>query len=229
MNMTKIPIRAFIFDNDGVVINSEPIIFEATARVFASHGIHLLREDVQEGIGAGSKYVENPRKKYGLLHVTPEELMIAREKEFRRLASDSLRPFPGFFSLMQRLKTKCIRTALASSAATDVIYHNLLLAGIDAQLFDTIVDSTRIKNKKPAPDIFLEAASNLELSPNECLVIEDSPPGIEAAHRAGMKVVAISTSLPRMFLSQSDYIVDSVEELSAIADTLIDRLSHESE
>lgn len=219
--MAFLPLKAIIFDNDGIVIDSEPIIFEATANVFAAHGISLLKEDIQEGIGAGSKYVQIPKDKYGLAHVTVEELMIARETEFRKLASGRLHPFCGFFALMELLKEKGIRTALASSAATNVVYHNLSLAEIDAKLFDVIVDSSKIKNKKPFPDIFLAAALSLGISPSQCLVIEDAPPGIEAAHRAGMKVAAVSTSLPKSFLIHSDYIVDSFEELITMLDMLI--------
>jgi HAD superfamily hydrolase (TIGR01509 family) len=220
--------KAFIFDNDGVVINSEPIIFEATANVFSAHGIRLYKEDVQEGIGAGSKYVQYPKEKYGLTNITVEELMVARENEFRRLARGRLRPFPGFFSLMKLLKEKGIRIALASSAATEVVYHNLSIAEIDAGLFDNIVDSTKIKNKKPAPDIFLEAANNLCISPANCLVIEDAPPGIEAARRAGMRVVAVTTSLPKSFLSNADYVVDSIEDIIRMLDVLIEDFSNEA-
>ncbi len=227
IDITKTPTKAVIFDNDGVVVNSEPILFEATARVFATHGITLLKEDVQDGIGAGSKYVQHPKDKYGLANATVEELMIAREKEFRELARNRLRSFPGFFALMELLKRKGIHTALASSATTDVVYYNLALAGIDAKLFDTIVDSSKIKNKKPFPDIFLAAAANLSLSPTQCLVIEDAPPGIEAAHRAGMRVVAVATSLPKSFLEHSNYVVDSIEDLTVLLDTLIGGSLHE--
>lgn len=217
-----IQIKAFIFDNDGVVINSEPLIFEATARIFSAYGIDLKKEDVQKGIGAGSKYVEYPREKYGLVNVSVEELMRAREDEFRILASNKLKPFPGFFTLMKLLRKRGIRTALASSAATEVVYHNLSLAGIEPRLFDHIVDSTRIKNKKPAPDIFLAASDNLGIPPCNCLVIEDAPPGIEAARRAEMKVVALSTTLPKSFLTNSDYVVDSFEDLIDRVDEFIE-------
>lgn len=226
--MTKSPMRAFIFDNDGIVINSEPIIFEATARVFSSYGIRLHPEDVQGGIGAGSKYVQYPKEKYGLVNVTVEELMAAREKEFRKLAYGRLHPFPGFFTLMKLLKEKGILTALASSASTDVVYHNLSLANIDFRLFDNVVDSAKIENKKPFPDIFLAAAKNLCVPPSNCLVIEDAPPGIEAAHRAGMRVVAISTSLPKSFLNHSDYIIDSIEDIIGMLDKLVRGTSHEN-
>jgi HAD superfamily hydrolase (TIGR01509 family) len=221
-------IKAFIFDNDGVVINSEPLIFEATARVFSAYGINLKKEDVQKGIGAGSKYVEYPRDKYGLVYVSIEELMKARENEFRILAADRLQPFPGFFTLMKLLRQRGIRTALASSAATEVVYYNLSLAGIEPNLFDHIVDSTRIKNKKPAPDIFLAASEHLGIPPRNCLVIEDAPPGIEAARKAEMKVVALATTLPKSFLSNSDYVVDSFEDLIAMVDEFIEGSSNEN-
>ena len=155
----------------------------------------------------------DPLQKYGLQHVSVDELMQAREAAFRALAVAQLRPFPDFIPFVDFLRRHGVRTALASSALTEVILHNLGLAGIDTQLFDAIVDSSNIQRKKPAPDIFLAGAAHLEVLPGDCLVIEDSPPGIAAAKNAGMPVIAVTTSFPRARLRAADMVVRSLKDI----------------
>ena len=208
--------KGIIFDSDGVVLDSEPINLEAARLVFAMHGIQIQREDVQEGIGAGSKYMSDPMVKYGLNGVTVEQLMSAREARFRELAAERLAPFPGLHDLVGQLKKIGIKTALASSAATDVVMTNFEIAGLDPSVFNIVVNSSVIRHKKPAPDIFLQAAKDLGLPPSHCLVIEDSLAGIEAAKRAGMKVVAVASSFPKDRLLDADYVVADLKELLAL-------------
>jgi HAD superfamily hydrolase (TIGR01509 family) len=155
-------------------------------------------------------------EKYGLTRVTLAQLMAEREQVFRQIAPGRLRPFPGLTQVMAILKARRIQTALASSAETTVVLANLAIAGIDPTLFDVIVDSSLIPHKKPAPDIFLQAATDLGLSPATCVVVEDSVPGIQAGKRAGMRVVAVATSLPRAQLIEADVVADSIEDLISI-------------
>lgn len=107
------PLKAIIFDNDGVVVNSEPLIFKAATDVFARYGIRLFPEDVQDGIGAGAKYMGDPARKYNLKSVSLEQLVLEREERFRELAKDNLKPFPGLKSLLNFLKKNHIKTAVA--------------------------------------------------------------------------------------------------------------------
>lgn len=214
--MSIVSLKAIIFDNDGVVVNSEPLIFKAASEVFARYGIRLLPEDVQEGIGAGVKYMGDPAQKYNLTDVSLEQLVLEREDRFRELAKNNLRPFPGLKPLLDFLKQNHIKTAVASSATHDVVLTNLKMAGIDPGVFDNIVDSSAIQNKKPAPDIFLKAADNLGIQPAECIVIEDSLAGIEAARRAGMCVIAFASSFQKQRLMHADFTVEKFEEILEI-------------
>ncbi|PIR20976.1 MAG: hypothetical protein COV45_03685 [Deltaproteobacteria bacterium CG11_big_fil_rev_8_21_14_0_20_47_16] len=207
---------AVIFDNDGIVLDSEPINFEAARLVFEKYGVQLLPQDVQEGIGAGSKYMSDPMTKYSLSGTTVEQLMKEREARFRELASGRLAPFPGLHDLVGYLGKFGVRTAVASSATTEVVMTNFGIAGLEPNTFNIIVDSSVIKHKKPAPDIFLQAAKDLDVPPSQCLVIEDSIAGIEAAKRAGMKVVAVASSFPKERLSDADYVVTDLKELLAL-------------
>lgn len=214
--MSTVSLKAVIFDNDGVVVNSEPLIFKAASDVFAKYGIRLLPEDVQEGIGAGAKYMGDPAQKYNLTNVPLEQLILEREDRFRELAKNNLRPFPGLKPLLDFLKQNHIKTSVASSAIHDVVLTNLKMAGIGPGIFDNIVDSSAIQNKKPAPDIFLRAADNLGVQPAECIVIEDSLAGVEAARRAGMRVIAFASSFPKQRLKHADFTVEKFEEILEI-------------
>ena len=80
--------------------------------------------------------------------------------------------------------------------------------------FDTIVSSKDVTIGKPAPDIFLKAARRIALNPHDCIVIEDSLPGIEAAKAAQMLVIALTTTREREELTDADIIVNSLDELS---------------
>ena len=83
---------------------------------------------------------------------------------------------------------------------------------------DVIVTGDEVSNSKPAPDIFIKAAEKLQLSFNECLVIEDAPAGIAAAHAGGMKVIALTSTYPSAELQQADAVVQSLSQLQVSTD-----------
>ena len=205
--------KAIIFDCDGVVVDSEPLIFQATKQVFRKYGVDLQRQDVLEGIGAGSKYVSDPREKYNLSRVSVEDLMKARSEAYQALADKDLRAKEDVLPFLRWLKDRAFLTGLASSSPNTMVRRSLSSAKVDPELFDKIVDGDSIQRKKPAPDVFLKASDLLGVPPKSCLVIEDAPPGIQAALAAGMKCVAITGSVPTERLSSADLVIDRFEEL----------------
>lgn len=117
------------------------------------------------------------------------------EKEglYRELSKGRLSPMKGLHQLIDRLKAEGIPVALATSAPQLNVTHTLAeLQLTDA--FPVIVRGDEVARGKPAPDVFIEAARRLGVNPADCLVFEDAPMGIEAAHAAGMRVVALTTS-----------------------------------
>ena len=91
-------------------------------------------------------------------------------------------------------------------------------------LFDAVVNGRDVTRGKPAGDVFLLAAERLKLDPKRCIVVEDAPVGVEAAHRAGMAVVAVNGTVSSQKLSAADLVVDSLRRLSPeIFVGLIDR------
>ena len=117
------------------------------------------------------------------------------EKEglYRELSRGRLAPMPGLNALIQRLKDDGIAVALATSAPEPNVAHTLAELGLSAA-FPIIVRGDQVARGKPAPDVFLEAARQLNLPPAQCLVFEDAPMGVVAAQAAGMPVVALTTS-----------------------------------
>ncbi|MFH1263764.1 MAG: HAD family phosphatase [Pseudomonadota bacterium] len=209
-------LRGVLFDCDGVVVDSEPLIFEVTKKLFAPFGVDLQLDDVRPGIGAGGKYVSAPMEKYGITDVTVEEMLRRRTSAYLELAKEKLRPLPGFETLMEEIRKRGLKTALASSSSNHWVMESLKAVSIDPKRFDFIVDGDSIAKKKPNPDVFLEAAEGLNLKPAECLVIEDAAPGIEAAHRAGCRCVALTSTLPREKLTPADYLVDRLTDVIPI-------------
>ena len=213
-------LEVIIFDCDGVVIDSEPIIFEAARRLFNEFSIDLQHADIAGGIGAGPKYLSDPLEKYQLHDkVTLQQLIDGREHYYKELAVEKLRPMDGFLQLHQLIKNLGLKSALASSAMTSTIYFNLAAASILPSDFDYIVDSSKVTNKKPAPDIFLAAADYLKVHPKRCLVVEDALTGIEAAHRADMPCVALTSSFDQQKLAAADWVIDHLDELTSLFTT----------
>jgi len=128
-----------------------------------------------------------------------------REKEglYRELSKGRLLPMKGLHGLIDRLTQDRIPTALATSAPKLNVEHTLAELGL-AQAFPIIVRGDEVARGKPAPDVFIEAARRLGVDAADCLVFEDAPMGIEAAHAAGMRVVALTTSFQAAHFEQLD-------------------------
>ena len=114
-----------------------------------------------------------------------------------------MKPLAGLINLLKELKTNGVKTAVGSSAPT--VNVDFVLDGLDIrQYFDQVVDSSGVAKAKPAPDIYLKAANLLEVNPANCVVFEDAAAGIDAAQKAGMKVVGVATTLDYENLSHTD-------------------------
>src|SRR5687768_2946362 len=134
-----------------------------------------------------------------------EWLAYEHEKEglYRELSRGRLAPLNGLHQLIDRLKQEGIPMALATSAPKPNVEHTL--AELDlAGAFPIIVRGDEVARGKPAPDVFIEAARRLGVEPEGCLVFEDAPMGIEAAHAAGMRVVALTTSFQASHFEELD-------------------------
>jgi HAD superfamily hydrolase (TIGR01509 family) len=174
-----------ISDCDGVLVDSEPISIAVLLDVLARAG-HVMDEETAYRLFLGRSMattIELLRNDFGFV-VTSDHLDQARtalNERFRR----ELKPIPGVRNALGKLSApRCI----ASSSKPERIRLSLSLTGLLDQFEPHIYSAAMVERGKPAPDLFLHAARDMGAEPGRCLVIEDSPAGVEAAKAAGMGV-----------------------------------------
>lgn len=216
-------IKAVIFDMDGVIIDSEPLHYKVfmdyTKRKF---GLTISNEEYNTFIGTSNKSIyAKLRERYNIKGDIDAIIKEYEEEciEFL-LSSKSEKPIPGVDTLIKNLHQEQIKLALASSSPKKHI--NIILDLFDmSQYFEVKVSGQEVKNGKPAPDIFLQAAEMIHVLPEECLVFEDSKNGIAAAKEAGMKCIAFyNPNSGNQDLSRADQIVKSFSEVENEIDFL---------
>lgn len=204
-------LKAVVFDMDGVLIDSEPVHFAANKRMMREQfGIELVYEDYRGFIGSTvEKIWKFYREKYKLYQYEWNQLMDMAESVLAQMVEkDGYPEIKGAVKMVRSLKEKGHLLALASSSPMTSILRNLKSLGI-TECFDTIVSGMEVENPKPAPDIFLQAAGNLRVKPDECIVIEDSCNGAKAAKAAGMACLGfINPNSGNQDLSEADYLFE---------------------
>lgn len=214
-------VSAVIFDLDGTVIADEDEYGEAFSKVLAGFGIAVNSDYPHQG-GIGVE--ENWRifkEKYNIkTDKTNAELAAETQAEYIKLIP-GITLKDGFEDLIEGFRLAGIKTALATSNTWNVVEKLFDSLGIE-KYFDSVTTGEEVGEKKPNPEIFEVAADKLVVSSNECLVIEDSVAGVEAAKSAGMKVVAIARdSRHKKELLKANLVVD---DLSGITPDAIGKL-----
>lgn len=205
---------AVIFDMDGVIIDSNPYHKEAWLQFAEKHNIELKEEEVGEKI-FGKTNTTALRDVFGKEFSPEENMKLGEEKEaiYRELHEKDLVPIPGVRQYLERLKQNGIPMAVATNAPVSNVDFIMERTGL-RHYFEVVIDSSSVKNGKPDPEIYLKSAEKLGMPPARCIVMEDSVPGAEAGLRAGMKVIAITTTHSKEELSQTHLVIDAYEELS---------------
>jgi len=209
-----------IFDVDGVIADSESVNVRATALAFEElFGLSGVRaRDFEAGIGRGAEeYVRAGARAHGR-QLTAQEVAAgvkARQDTFLRLLqADDLPAFPGVLGLIgAALEDDSFCAAIATSSTREKSGAVLSSARVPVERM-VYVCGDDITRKKPDPEVFLLACRRLGLPPASCVVIEDAPNGVQAAHRAGCTCVAVTNTCPREALAAADLTVDSLEEVS---------------
>lgn len=192
--------RGVIFDLDGVLVSTDELHYRAWKELADREGIPFDREANHRLRGVSrmeSLEIILERASRPYTDEQKQAMAAAKNDRYRELLA-TLTPcdlLPGAAEIVENLRRKGIRTAVASSSRNaPLILERTGLAG----RFDAVVDGRDIARTKPHPEIFLLAARRLGLTPAECVVVEDAPAGIEAARRAGMAYYGIGSarSLP---------------------------------
>ena len=182
-----------IFDMDGVLTDSEPIINAAAIAGLKDFGVDSRPEDFIPFVGTGEdRYIGGVAELYGR-KFTPE--MKKRVYEiYLDILPGMIKTFPGVIEMIHRLTAAGVIQAVASSADRIKVEANLRGIGLDLELFRVIVTGEDVRDKKPSPAIYLATASRLNILPENCCVVEDAINGVTAAKAAGMRCVAVEHS-----------------------------------
>ncbi|OWZ83859.1 HAD family hydrolase [Natranaerobius trueperi] len=208
-------IKAVIFDMDGVIIDSEPIHIEIEKKLIKKMGIELDSKQHESYIGMTMEALWEQIRSDFKLNYSVEELVENHKKEvYNYLASSALPLFPNIKNLILESKQNNLETAVASSSPKKII--ELVVNKLDINcFFDYLISGEQVQKSKPYPDIFLQTAKQLRVSPNQCLVIEDSSNGVKAAKAAEMKCIGFQNpNSGNQDLSVADFIINSKDEVT---------------
>ena len=204
---------AVIFDLDGVIVQTTEFHFKAWCEFFAERNISFTFEQFIKTFGSRNHDI---LKQYIDPNISIEDsVKLSDEKEslFRDYARGKIEPVDGAVDLIHCLGRAGIKMGLATSTPRknlDLIFEELKIG----EFFLATICADDVINGKPDPEIFLKCAYKLNMAPEACVVVEDSPQGIEAARRAKMASVAYTTTNPRKKLLAADAIINGPTELN---------------
>ncbi|MFO1157524.1 MAG: HAD family phosphatase [Reyranellaceae bacterium] len=184
-----------IFDCDGVLVDSEPIANASFSAALRAQGIDWsIEETMRRLIGRSLKScVEIVEAEIGrkLPDDFVDKMQVATYGSFR---DAPLRPIEGVKDAVLALQAAGIETCVASSGAVEKMRFTLGLTGLWDLFGGRVFSSSQVPRGKPFPDLFLHTALSLNVQPFDCVVIEDSVPGVQAARSAGMRVLAYAAA-----------------------------------
>lgn len=198
------------------MVNSDPLHKESWEVLMKRYGYNFydIPEKIRNGF-IGIRIIDVLEKviEYFKIKTSPEELSKHREKIFLKAVKEKLEPMPGLFKSLNLFKNK-FKIAIASSG-TKVYLDRVIEKFNIKDNFNVVISGDDVKFGKPNPEIYLLTSRRLGLKPEECLVLEDSTHGIEAAKSAGCRCIAIrnSNTLPQD-ISRADIALNSLNEIN---------------
>jgi beta-phosphoglucomutase len=204
-------LSAILWDMDGVLVDSIDLHYQSWRKALEGFGIPLSRQKYLQFFGRSSIDVAEGVIGPEISPIIRSEIRQRKDNIFEELVPHMALEMPGAIEWVRRFSAY-----LPQAVATSSTYQQAILIldhlGI-SRLFQTIVTSSDVPGK-PDPSVFLTAARGLDIEPANCLVIEDSPSGVEAAKRAGMLVVAVCTTNPAETLIGADLIIPDLMHLT---------------
>lgn len=204
---------AALFDWDGVVIDSSEKHERSWELLAEEAGLVLPADHFLRGFGRKNQFIIPEILGWSDDPVEIQRLSDRKEELYRELVRESgVKILPGARELLAGLRDAGIPRAIGSSTPRANLEAIFASTGLDT-FFDGVVSAEDVVHGKPAPDVFLKGAALLNMPPDRCVVFEDALFGIEAGHRAGMKVIAVATTNPLDRLQHADRAVLSLEEV----------------
>ena len=212
------PLKAVIFDVDGVLVQSMERHHEAYRRAFADYRVDVRKEEVFANEGRRSREVIESLAKAKGLRLTEEQVeAMSKVKQQTFLAFGPLPLYPGVPELLARIREAGLKLAAVSGTARVNIDNHF---GVLVKRFDVIVSADDVKRTKPDPEPYLAALQKLGLRAEEALVVENATLGIRSAKTAGLRVVAVASTLPAEKLREADHVVPKVADAWGIVEKL---------
>lgn len=205
-------LRAVLWDMDGVLVDSTELHYMSWSKVLADFGIPLTRKKFLFFFGRAPAEVTSGVIGWGVSPTMQAEIRQRKDILFEDLAPRLAHLMPGALEWVKIFSAHFLQ-AVASSATLHQVTLMLDSVGLSGY-FQTMVTSSEVPGK-PNPTVFLTAARQLHVEPSKCLVIEDSPSGVEASRRAGMPVIAVCTTNSAKALSGADLILPNLTKLTA--------------
>jgi len=208
--------RAPLFDMDGLLIDSEPLWFEAVTKSFKPLGIKPTKKDWENHQGQGlSSTVGYYYHKHKIREPTAEELEESVMSHVFKLVGKQGKLQPGVIKTLDIIKQAGLPMAIASSSTHDFIGTVVDVLGI-RDYFSEIHSAHEESFGKPHPGVFISTAVKLGVEPQNCLVFEDAPSGVLAAKSAKMHCIAVPDPAYKKnkFIQTADLVLDSLEEFS---------------
>ena len=202
---------AVIFDNDGLLLDTETAWTRAEQRMWARRGREFTIEDKRAMLGSAGALAEANLER--LLELPGEGPALLRELQDLALEeiAVSADPLPGALELLARLRAQGVPLGLASNSNRDFVEQALATAGVSRDMFAVVLTGDEVPQPKPAPDIYLLICEALGARPERTAVLEDSPTGVAAAVTAGCFTIGIA-SIEGVRLDQADVLVDSLAQ-----------------
>lgn len=211
-------IKSLLFDMDGILVDTEPIMARVVALALADQGLHVTELEYYDNWTKKGKGIADFIKEKNI-SFDFDRYRSTRNKIYLESLKANIPIFDGAKETIAEL-SKTYKLGLVSSSSR-VFVHFILKSTDLEKYFFTIITAEDVEKEKPAPDCFLLAAERLAVEPEECVVIEDAEKGILAAKNAGMKAIAI----PNKSTSDNDFscanlILESIKSLTHLKDSL---------
>jgi beta-phosphoglucomutase family hydrolase len=209
--------RAFIFDMDGTIVDNMDFHTQSWVKFFERRGIDIDADEFFRAT-AGRQGKEIMRSHLGE-HLDDDAVAVLNhEKEavYRELYEPHRKAIAGFEAFCEAAKREGVALAVATSAPVANI--TFVLDGLNLRhWFDAVVGAADVERGKPHPDVFLKAAEKAGAQPQDCIVFEDAPLGVEAARNAGMRCVVLSTTLPADAFGGFDNVIRIAHDYTELA------------
>ena len=210
-------LKAIIFDFDGVILDTAEKNYLSYKHIFLQLGINYLREEFNLNFGMRTKdHLNDVLKKSGFILSEEEldELVLKRDEFYRKRWEGSIEMLPGMESILKELKENNIKIAIASLTHRNNLDFFIEKLGLK-EYIDNSVAGNEVSAEKPSPEIYLKACSELGVSPDLCVGVEDTEKGVASLRGAGIKSIAVTlTNTKKHNFSNANLVVSSLEQIN---------------